>query len=237
MKNITKKNHIPPCENCETRETSMFCNLEQVDLEKLTKHKIHFHFKKGQTLFYENNHALGVFCIYSGKVVLHKRMNDKSQVIRLARPGSWIGYRALLGGDVYSASATTIENTEACFIPKQTFMALLKEKPDLTNQTIKLLAEDLKEAETKLVAMAQLPARERIIESLFSLAEFYGYESDKMTINGLFARENIGSISGTTTETAIRILSQLNKDKLIELKGKKIRIIDEKKLKQLIAEV
>ena len=46
----------------------------------------------------------------------------------------------------------------------------------------------------------------------------------------MFSREDIANIVGTATETAIRLLSEMNKDKIIQLNGKKIVITDLAKL-------
>ena len=43
-------------------------------------------------------------------------------------------------------------------------------------------------------------------------------------------REEIANLVGTATETAIRLLSEFNKDHIIELTGKKIKILDAHKL-------
>ena len=47
------------------------------------------------------------------------------------------------------------------------------------------------------------------------------------------SREEISSIIGTATESAIRLLSELKKEKIINFKGKNIKIIDFKKLKNI----
>ncbi len=78
--------------------------------------------------------------------------------------------------------------------------------------------------------MVQKQVRERIAETLLMLKEFFGLESDNATINTVLTRENIGNIAGTTTETAIRTLSDLSKKKTIDLIGKKIKILDVKEL-------
>jgi CRP/FNR family transcriptional regulator len=72
--------------------------------------------------------------------------------------------------------------------------------------------------------------RERIAEAILFIKETYGFEEDGITISATFTREEIANIVGTATETAIRLLSELNKDKIIQLDGKKIIILDLPKL-------
>ena len=62
------------------------------------------------------------------------------------------------------------------------------------------------------------------------LKEFFGVESDNGTISSVLTRESLGNIAGTTTETAIRVLSDLHKSKIVNLIGKKIKILNNKEL-------
>lgn len=182
-------------------------------------------------IFYEGNHPQGLYCIYSGKVKIHKLGHDgKDQILRLAKKGNVIGYRALLSDDTYHASATAMEDSVICFFPKGVYQTQIIANPALSMQIIKLLSADLKLAEHKAMNMVQKQVSERIAEALLMLKEFFGLEPDNATINTVLTRESIGNIAGTTTETAIRMLSELKKNKTIDLIGKKIKILNNKEL-------
>jgi CRP-like cAMP-binding protein len=62
------------------------------------------------------------------------------------------------------------------------------------------------------------------------LKETYGFEEDNQTLNIAVTREEIANIAGSTRETVARTLSELNEDKVVELNGKKIKILQFKKL-------
>ena len=49
------------------------------------------------------------------------------------------------------------------------------------------------------------------------------------------ARDDLANIVGTATESLIRTLSDFKEEKLIEIKDGKIRLLDEKKLRNLKA--
>jgi CRP-like cAMP-binding protein len=90
---------VPSCEECTTRSESMFCSVDLPSLEKMSGEKSSSIYRKGQTIFYEDRQPHGVYCIYSGKVKIHKYgENGQEQIVRFARAGSLIGYRALLNG-------------------------------------------------------------------------------------------------------------------------------------------
>ncbi len=222
---------IPPCEKCESLCYSIFCVLDHNELSFLSQSKTHHLYKKGETIFEEGKYPQGLYCIYSGKVRVHKfRSAGKEQILRFAKKGSVIGYRALLSDDKYHASATAIEDTELCFFPKSAYQSQIVSNPALSAQIIRLLSLDLKQAEQKAVNMIQKQVKERIAETLLMLKEFFGLEQDNTTINTILTRESIGNIAGTTTESTIRALSDLHKSRIIALVGKRIQVLDNKEL-------
>lgn len=226
-----KQREVSSCDQCESAHSSIFCVLSKPELGLLSQDKSHISYKKGQMIFYEGNHPQGLYCIFSGKVKIHKLGHDgKDQILRLAKKGNVIGYRALLNEDNYHASATAIEDSLVCFFPKSVYQNQIISNPEISMQIIKLLSTDLKSAEQKAVNMVQKQVRERIAETILMLKEFFGLESDNATINTVLTRESIGNIAGTTTETAIRVLSELHKSKVVNLIGKKIKILNNKEL-------
>lgn len=219
------------CKDCSHRINSFFCKAKSDALDKLDKERTTSHYKKGETIFKEGQRPFGIFCLFNGKIKLSKIGDDgKEHIIRLIKPGDLFGYRSILGADKYHASAVAIDEATVCFIPKEQFIELLDGDKNLTFEMIKILSEDLKNAELQMTHMARKPVRERAAEAVLFIKETYGYEEDGQTINAIFSREDIANIVGTATETIIRLLSEFNREGIIQLQGKKIKIIDEKKL-------
>ncbi|HLU85030.1 MAG TPA: Crp/Fnr family transcriptional regulator [Vicingaceae bacterium] len=227
------KNNIPKCTQCGHKKSgaSIFCSLTLPEIEDISEHKRNLVFKKGQLIFSEGNQPHGIFCIYSGKVKIHKMGDEgKDQIVRLAKSSNIIGYRSIFNNNTYYASATAIEDTEVCFISKTYITELIKGNNSLTFTFMNILSEDLKRAEERIIHMAQKHVRERIAEALLLLNEAYGFREDGKTIDSTLTRREIANIAGTTTETSIRVLSDFDKDKIIQLNGKDIKILDMKKL-------
>ncbi|CAN5293175.1 Crp/Fnr family transcriptional regulator [soil metagenome] len=226
---------VPACEDCSTKSKSMFCNLDLPELKHLSEGKCANQFKKGQSIFYEGGQPHGVYCIYKGKVKIHTSDEDgREQIVRFARPGNIVGYRALLNGDNYSATATAMEDATVCYFSKQTFFELLKANSDFSLLAIRQLATDLKLAEHMLTSMAHRFVSERLAEALILLKECYGFEADSMILNVVISRREFANVVGTTTETAIRLLSEFKDKNLIRFHGKKIELTDLAALEQMI---
>jgi CRP/FNR family transcriptional regulator, polysaccharide utilization system transcription regulator len=215
------------CGHCAKRFTNIFCNPAYDSISEINKEKICTAYKKGEYIFKEGTRPHGVYCVNIGKIKLVITGDDgKEQIVRLVKPGDPLGYRSLLSGDLYNASAIAMESCGVCFIPKELFLGILQKDSSLSMEMMKLLSDDLKKTEIKLTHLAQKPVRERVAEALLFIKETYGFENDGKTINAVLSREELANIVGTATETVIRLLSGFNKDGIIQLTTKKIMILD-----------
>jgi len=210
----------------------MFGSLGEEDLEKLNHNKSCIRYKKGQTLFYEGTRPMGLFCVNTGKVKVFKLSSQgKEQIINIAKPGDFLGYRAILSEEFYSASATVIEDAAICFIPKEDFLGLLSSNPDFFQRIIKNICHELGVMRERISDLAQKSVRERLAGSLLMLKETYGVDGEKSTLIDIqLSREDLANIVGTATETVIRLLSEFKKDGLISLDGKKIKVLKPREL-------
>lgn len=160
--------------------------------------------------------------------------NGKEQILYLAKEGDFLGYHALLGEESYSNSATIIKDAKICFIPKEAFLGSMMKNPDFFRRITKQLSHELGILEEKLIDASQKSIRERLAFLLLQLANTYGVDGEvHQQIDLILSREEIAGMVGTATESVIRLLSEFNKDGLIELDGKKIRIKDKKGLVRL----
>lgn len=217
------------CITCQYRKDSVFCGLRENELAKIDSHKGHITYNKGEEIFIEGDRPHGIYCIHGGKVKLSKHGEfGKEQIVRFAKESDVIGYRALLGNEMYDCSAVALEQTEVCFVPKSDFFEIFDNSASLSGNMVKLLTLDLKRAENKLTDIAQKPVRERIAETILVLKETFGEDIETGCIKVVLSREEIANMAGTATETAIRLLSELKTDALIEFVGKKLKSLIKK---------
>lgn len=213
----------------------MFAGLSDEHLCSLSDTKNFISHKKGQILFYEGTKPLGVFCVNNGVVKVFKTAsNGKEQIIRLAKKGDFVGYTSLIGEDVYSNTATIVEDAQICFVPRETFLKVMAEDVEFHKRITQALCRDLGVMEGRLTDATQKTIRERLAMTLLKLGDSYGVDGgENQKIDIALTREEIAGIVGTATETVIRLLSEFKKDNLIEFQGKKIVILDKKALARL----
>ncbi|OKL41519.1 Crp/Fnr family transcriptional regulator [Pontibacter flavimaris] len=214
-----------------SRKDSLLGCCRGDELEELSANKSSCLYRKGQVIFNEGSKPAGLHCVHSGKVKVCKMGSDgKEQIIRLAKPGDVIGYRALMADSNYSASAVAMDDAVVCFVPKSHFMDLIHENMDFSNGLMKLLSKALGNAEERMTQLAYKPVRERLAEALLLLQKTYQQGGSEENFTIAISREDLASIVGTAKETTIRLLSELKEEQIISTKGSSITILDAEKL-------
>lgn len=141
-----------------------------------------------------------------------------------------MGYRAILLKERFNSSAIALEDCNVCVVDKRFFVDNLADNKKVMFQILSKMNSRLKIAEGQILSMSQKRVRERMAEALLFLKATYGFEEDNKTIAIKLSREEIADYVGTSTESTIRLLSDFGKEGLLELKGKKIAILEQDKL-------
>jgi len=191
-------------------------------------------YKKGEMVFLEDTKPCGLISLSDGKVKIFKEgFGHREQIVRLSRPCGFIGYRALFAGENYHASAVALEQSVACTIEKSALFYVMKNDPNLTFAILKSLATELGVSNDRTVNLTQKHIRGRLAEALLCLIDTYGFCEDGVTLNAQFSRDNIANLGNMTTSNAIRTLSSFAEEGVIELDGRKIKVLNMKSLQNI----
>jgi CRP/FNR family transcriptional regulator, polysaccharide utilization system transcription regulator len=224
----------PYIELCFEGSSSIFKGLNQKDKEAIAQHHSLAIFKKGQFIFHEGEKPRGLICLASGKVKVFKEgVGGRVQILRMVRQQGFIGYKALFSDNPWQVSASAIEDSAICIFEKSFFVRTLKKNPDLSFKFMKAIADELWVSYNRTVSLTQKHVRGRVAESLLILRDTYGFEADGKTMRITMSRDDIAHLSNMTTSNAIRTLSNMASDGIIELTGRKIGILDEITLERI----
>ena len=183
-------------------------------------------YKRGQMVFQEGTNPAGLYCLNAGKVKLYKHASDgKEQIVRIAKPGDFLGYCSLLAGNPYSVSASALEDATICMVPKKNISDLTKNNNRFSEGMMKLLCRTIEESVIKMADLAYKPVRGRVAEALLFLQKFY-MEDDNPEGKVVITREDLAAFVGSVKETTIRVLKEFKEDGLIETKKSEIEIKD-----------
>lgn len=224
----------PFIELCIEGASSIFRGLSQTDKELLNQHHQVANFSKGDTILSQGIKPKGLICLVSGKTKIFKiGAGNREQIIKMLRPLSFINYRSLFSDNYYPFSAVAIEESSIVVFEKQALSRILKQNAELAVKFLKVVSEDLLFSNNRLVSLTQKHVRGRLAESLLLLRDTYGVEADGKTMRVLLSREDIAHFSNMTTSNAIRTLSGLESEKILDIQGRKIMILDSKKLEAI----
>ena len=183
----------------------------------LEEAKVHHHFRTGQYLYYPGNRATGVYCILKGKIKLEMDSDSgKTQIVQVVSEGGVVGYRSLFSDEPHLTGAIAVDQVEVCFIPKAAIHELLEKNPKVAMNFLSLVSKEYRTMETRLQHASTHSASERIAEALLFLRE--NFEDKNWT------RKEIADWAGTTPETVIRTLADLETQGVILQKGRGIQI-------------
>lgn len=222
------------CIDVLVKKNSVFSVLNGEEIELLYQNYTCTSFKKNEVIFKESERPSGLICLQQGKVKIYKEgIGGREQIVRMAKPVSFIGYRALFADENHIASAQAIENSVVCTIGKAALEQILRNNSEFALRIIKSLANELGFANKRTVTLTQKHIRGRLAESLLFLKDTYGLEEDGYTINIYLSREDVAHLSNMTTSNAIRTLSAFAKEGIIDVNGRRISIKDNKKLERI----
>lgn len=225
------------CIDCPTRPTGPLGEVPSELLTELSKARVTNIYKKGQTVFYEGNRPYGVYCLNSGKVKLIKHAPEgKSYISRISKAGDLLGYRAFFTNEFYTSTAEVLEDAVICFLDKEKFLDLLKKNPQFSLKLLEMMGHELKCAEEHSRDLAYKSAQERIIELILTLKDSYGKDQENGTykLDIQLSREDMASMLGTTTETAVRLLTWLKDKNLVEIRQKHMFILNINGLQEML---
>lgn len=191
-------------------------------------------FKKNEIIYCEGDRPTHIMCLLNGKVKIYKDgVGGRTQIIRMIKPVEYFAYRAYFANEEYVTAAAAFEPSVISMFPMDIITRLIAENNQLAQFFIRQLSIDLGIADERTVSLTQKHIRGRLAEALLFLKESYGVEEDESTLSIYLSREDLANLSNMTTSNAIRTLSNFSSEKLIAIDGRKIKLIDEDRLKKI----
>lgn len=205
------------------------------DLKKLSFDRRVKHYKKKENIYNEGGNAVYLYFLAKGKVKTFKSHEyGKEFITTLYKEGDFFGYTALLEERPYNETAEALEDSEICLIPKEDFSSLMYNNNNVMKVFVRILSGNIIEKEDQLVNLAYSSVRKRVAGALLHLQDRYS-NTNNQNFSISISREDLANIVGTATESLIRTLSDFKAEKLIEIKGSNITIVNAEKLRKLKA--
>ncbi len=221
-------NSLPKTDKIEVLKRSLiFSGLDEEQLTELASLAIGRHFVAGEFVFLEGDAPDWFYIVQEGKIKVIKHSSlGKEFIIAFFSPGEMFGEVAVFENKPYPASAQAVVPTRVLRINSRDFLLFFAANPAVAFRIISVLGGRLRDAQGRLRDLAGERVEQRLTTILLMLASKFGSTLP-------FTRQEIADMAGTTTETAIRVLSRLKEGGIIRSTRGKIVILNLTKLKLL----
>lgn len=178
---------------------------------------------KNTTIFIEGSAALLYFQIISGEVKMCNFNDDGKEFVQgFFYENQSFGEPPLFLNDTYPANAITISDTTLYCLPKEKFITLLKENPEVAIEIIANLSQRMR---YKAVMMAEISFQEpehRLLKLMEYIIAHFKLEKEKNGYKIDFTRQQMADLTGLRVETVIRAIKALEKKGTIKIINRKV---------------
>ncbi len=187
-------------------------------------------FEKGEFLMTEGEKCSGFFLTLSGKVRVYKSSpNGKEKVLLMAEKGMTFGEDGLFGKGTFLEMAVAVSQAKVLQIPRESFMKILKNNPELSIQLMESLATWIRRLSSSVEDEVFLSASDKAARYLLDL-----YQLNKSNRFMLPAKKKeIADQLGLAPETLSRAFHNFLEDGIIDIQKREIEILDLEQLKGL----
>lgn len=186
-------------------------------------------FKRGATIFFENDPGKGFYLVTAGKIKVYKvSFNGKEQILHILAELQPFGEAAVFQGKPFPANAEALTDTELFYFPKDQFIKLIENHPQLALNMLGLLSGRLRKFAGIIEDLSLKEVPHRLAAYLIYLME----EQKSSTLQLEISKGQLASLLGTAPETLSRILGKLTAEGIIDTDNREIKIIDLEGLKQ-----
>jgi len=209
---------------------AFFDGLPDEQFAKLAKIAVTKTFKKGENIFLADVPANGFYSTYEGRVkVFRTSPAGKEQILHVFGPGQAVGEVPVFQGGTFPAQCEALDNCTVLFFPRDKFVRMIREDPDMAMKMMALLSKRLRILVNKIEDLSLKETPSRVASYLLLLASSQNSTTFKLDL----PKGQIALYLGTIQETLSRIFKRFTEDGLINIKGKEITILDEDALQDI----
>ncbi len=209
----------------------LFQGMHRNHIEQIARIAVAQSHGRGDMVFHEGDDGNGLYIMISGRVKIFKLSQEgKEQILHIFGPGEPFGEVAVFAGRHFPANAETIEESKVLFIPRNSFVELIEREPSLALNMLAVLSLRLRLFARLIEDLSLKEVPGRLAAYLLFLSE-RDEESEELKLD--IAKSQLASVLGTIPETLSRILARMSGQGIIEVEGRRIRLLDRSALEEL----
>lgn len=212
-----------------------FAGLSLPALEAVNRRFVEKGYQPGERIYTAGDPAERLFVVADGKVKLFQHAaGGRSVLLDILTSGEFFGNLATLGVAAYADTAQAQTTTCVLSIRSDDYRQVLDDHPELALKTLGIMAERLNAANQRVLQLSSMPVDQRIAFTLLDLGRKHGRKQDtNLLIDVPLSRDDLAEMTGATTETVSRVMSQLQSRGILESGRQWVAITDQGQLESL----
>ena len=215
------------CRNCafKTKATSM---LSECSLDQLSSNHLELKLKKGESIIKQGTYSTNVIFLRTGLAKIHLAGPYTEQIVKMVNAPSYLGLPTTFGSKINQYSVTAVSDAEVCFIDLEVFQTILDENKEFTREIIQEFCKNELESFRRCANRTQKLIRGNMADALLEFANNI-FKSDTFTLP--LSQAEFANLIDTSRESVSRVLTEFDKDGIIQMTGKQIEILKKESLK------
>ena len=206
------------------RSFPLFSELGPEELETMATMVTLTSYDRGAVICERESHGEAMYLLISGRVKVSLIASDGREIaLSYLDAPSHFGEMALVDSEPRSADVVAVSDCEVIALDAKDLASAIRVQPKLALSLIATLSRRLRQTIARLEEMAFCDAKHRVMRVIFNVASASSEGSNSSLVKGLTQYE-IGTLAGTSRETASRIISQLQKDGVLETHGRSMTV-------------
>lgn len=215
-----------PQTSCVTHvyEAPCFSLLTKNERDLLESKAVTVTYRKGETICKQGTFASNIVFLEKGLVKVYLEGTPKNLILTITPPGQIIGVPSIYeGNNKFLYSVTTYIESAVKMIDISVFKQLLLQNATFAFRILNLMNENTAQMYGRFFCLTQKNLHGRLADILLCLSNRI-FKSTEFNLP--ISRNDLGELSGMSTESVIRLMKELKEDGLIEISGKTIKLIN-----------
>ncbi len=209
----------------------LFKGLPPEQIKQLASIAVYRAFKKGEIIFSQGDEATGFCIIVVGRVKVSKLAPDgKEQILHILGMQEPFGEVPVFAGERFPANAVAMDDSKILFLPRDAFIGLIKKEPSLAMTMLALLATRLRRFSSLIEGLSLKGVPARLASYLIYLSKRHK-GADQLELD--IPKSLLANFLGTIPETLSRIFAKMGQERLIEMDGRRIRLVNRQALEEM----
>ena len=215
------------CDECN-RKTPLFASLSEDELKILNSDRYSVRFHKGEVIIKQGTRIDYLVSIVEGFAKMYiESLQNRNLILDFVQPWKVLGGPGVQGEARQSYNVVAIRETLVCFIDMANLRKVLASNSKFSEQFLIQCSANYITALDRLVGISQKQMHGRMADALIYLSEKV-YQNK--TIGDEISRQDIAEYTSMSKDSAIRVLKEFERDRIIDLQGRRIAVLKPEKL-------